>query len=67
MRLRRYCVTVMDNWTPTRDFWTLKGATDFYREHRDCANVFKWDDYAWTWMFGACDRQPRVIKSPLWR
>lgn len=53
MRLRRYCVTVMDNWTPTRLFWTLEGARRFYRERRSCANVFKWEDGLWRWMYGA--------------
>ena len=63
MRLRRYCVTVMDNWTPTREFWTLEGAKRFYREHRECANVFKWESEAWCWMCGAHDRG--IIKSPM--
>jgi len=67
MQLKRYCVTVMDNWTPTRDFWTLSGAHKFYREHMEYANVFKWDGEAWSWMFGAKDRSPRTIKSPIER
>jgi hypothetical protein len=52
---KRYCVTVMDNWTPLRLFWTLDGAKDFYREHRSCANVYKWRDGEWHWMCGAHD------------
>jgi len=57
MKLKRYCVTVMDNWTPMRDFWTLEGAKKFYRLHRQCANVFQWDsrDHVWRWMCGAHD------------
>lgn len=57
MQLKRYCVTVMDNWTPTRDFWTLNGALRFYRPHRAAANVFKWDGEHWCWMFGAHERK----------
>lgn len=66
MKLKRYCVTVMDNWTPMREFWTLEGARRFYREHRACANVFKWaaDEQLWEWIFGALDQKPPVYKSP---
>lgn len=64
-KLKRYCVTVMDNWTPMREFWTLDGAYNFYRKHRTYANVFKWDGEAWCWMFGARDCDPNAIKSPL--
>lgn len=53
--LKRYCVTVSDNWTPLRLFWTLEGAKGFYRNHRSCANVFKWDGEQWDWMCGARD------------
>lgn len=62
MKLKRYCVTVMDNWTPMRDFWTLEGAKRFYRLHRYSANVFKWDGEAWAWMCGAHDRG--IMLSP---
>lgn len=55
MRLRRYCVTVMDNWTPLRTFWTLGGAKKFYRKHREVANVYKWRDDEWQWMCGSND------------
>lgn len=55
MKLRRYCVTVMDNWTPTLVFWTLEGAKQFYRQHRATANVFKWRGGEWQWMCGARD------------
>lgn len=65
MRLKRYRVTVLDNWTPTTDFWTLEGAKKFYRQHRECANVFKWDDGAWHWMCGSRDLDPKRIKSPI--
>lgn len=55
MRFRRYCVTVNDNWTPMRYFWTLEGAKTFYRPRRSHANVFQWRDGAWQWMCGARD------------
>lgn len=62
MRFRRYCVTVMDHWTPMRDFWTLEGAKRFYRLHRHSANVFRWEDGVWCWICGAHDRG--VMLSP---
>lgn len=45
MRLKRYAVTVMDNWTPWRSFWTLRGA----RRWRDSfpvtshIHLFRWN------------------------
>lgn len=33
MKLRRYCVTVMDNWTPTREFFTYARAKRWQDEH----------------------------------
>lgn len=56
MKLKRYCVTVMDHWTPTREFWTLEGAERFYKLHRACANVFVWGEGKWEWICGAHDR-----------
>lgn len=55
MKLKRYCVTVLDNWTPMRTFWTLDGAKAFYKKHRQVGNVFKWDGAEWQWMCGAHD------------
>lgn len=54
--LKRYCVTVNDNWTPLRLFWTLEGAKGFYKKHRNCANVFRWNGVQWGWICGARDR-----------
>ncbi len=66
MRLKRYCVTVLDHWTPTQMFWTLEGAKKHYRKHKlSRANLFKWDGEAWCWMCGARDLDPSFIKSPL--
>jgi len=64
MRLRRYAVTVMDNWTPMQTFWTFQGANKFYLEHRTCANVFKWEDGVWNWLCGARDLDPKIFVSP---
>lgn len=47
MKLRRYCVTVMDNWTPARVFWTYANAVTFYRLHQGCANLFHWERGGW--------------------
>lgn len=44
MRLRRYAVTVMDNWTPMRLFWTLRGARRWCGElwWADHVHLFRW-------------------------
>ena len=46
MKFRRYAVTVMDNWTPVRFFWTFKGARRF-RNKRHGAHLFAWTDDNW--------------------
>ncbi len=56
MKLRRYCVTVLDNWTLTREFWTLEGAKNFYKQHRASGNVYRWEFGDWQWMFGSKER-----------
>ena len=52
MRFRRYCVTVMDNWTPLRDFWTLAGAMKFRNEHLGCAHLHQWFSGRWVEVLG---------------
>lgn len=48
MKLRRYCITVMDNWTPTREFFTLHGALRFRIKHpAELTHLWKWDDGRW--------------------
>lgn len=47
MKLKRYCVTVMDNWTPTREFWTLAGAKRHWLKHAKSSHLFKWQDGKW--------------------
>ena len=44
MRLRRYAVTVMDNWTPMRTFWTRRAARRFRDRHQGYAYLFEWND-----------------------
>lgn len=60
MRLKRYCVTFSDNWTPIKYFWTLEGAKKVYRQHRGYSNVYVWNEYGWKmggweWLCGARD------------
>lgn len=47
MKLRRYAVTVMDHWTPMREFWTFEGAKKFYKDHSSCAYLYQWLDGVW--------------------
>jgi hypothetical protein len=46
MKLRRWCVTVMDNWTPTREFFTLSSALRWRFRHAP-AHLFRWEDGEW--------------------
>lgn len=69
MGLRKFGVTIIDNGTPPRKFWTLEGAKRFYMSHRAYANVFtyehakyengRWESGEWVWMFGARDQAPK--------
>ncbi len=49
MKLKRYCVTVMDNWTETREFWTLTGARRWRDSFPSRAHVhlFRWVTNKW--------------------
>lgn len=47
MRFRKYAVTVMDNWTPMRMFWTYRGARNFFNHHWQIAHLFTWWDGSW--------------------
>jgi len=42
MKLKRWYVTVMDNETPTRDFWTLGGAMAHYLNHTPASYLYRW-------------------------
>lgn len=48
MKLKRYCVTVMDNWTPTRTFWTERGAAKWWAKFQPgVAHLHKWYNGTW--------------------
>lgn len=47
MKLRRYCVTVLDNWTPKRHFWTRRGAERWMYCFAGYAYLFAWDGKEW--------------------
>lgn len=47
MKLKRYCVTVMDNWTPMQEFWTYEGACKHAYRFGTAANIFHWKDGTW--------------------
>lgn len=48
MKLRRYCVTVMDHWTPTREFWTWRNALAHFAKHYPAAHFYAWGrEYGW--------------------
>jgi len=42
MILRRFCVTVMDNWTPMRRFFTLYGARRWCAKIGVNAHLYEW-------------------------
>lgn len=47
MKLRRYCVTVMDNWTCTREFFTLNAANKWRKRHPGYAYLYLWLEGKW--------------------
>lgn len=47
MKFKRWCVTVVDNWTPTREFWTERGALKFRSQHSPCAYLYRWTGIGW--------------------
>ena len=47
MKLRRYCVTVSDNWTPTRYFWRRRSAIRWMVKMGSVANFYVWQDGIW--------------------
>jgi hypothetical protein len=47
MKLRRWCVTIiMDNWTPTRKFFTRARAERHAARHPGCA-LWHWHSAQW--------------------
>ena len=49
VRLRRYCVTFSDNWTPARLLWTAHGALEVADKYA-CAHAFIWKDGEWQYL-----------------
>lgn len=49
MRLRHYCVTVMDNWSPTKEFWTFGAALAYAAKHGHASHLFVWHGPAKVW------------------
>ena len=47
MVLRRYKVTVMDNWTPMGMFWTMRSALAFLDKHPKSGNLYVWNNKEW--------------------
>lgn len=47
--MKRFCVTVMDNWTPTRTFWTFGGALRYAVKHLSAAHLFVWNSNVKAW------------------
>lgn len=66
MRLKRYCVTVVDNWPHTTHFWTLNGAKKYYNKYQERADLFVWKDGAWRWLCGSIvsDDQKGKCREP---
>jgi hypothetical protein len=52
MKFRQYCVTVMDNWTPTQEFWTYKGALEHRNKHLAAAHLYQWFNGGWIKVMG---------------
>lgn len=56
MKLKQYCVTVMDHWTPMREFWTYTGALAFRNEHLAYAHLHQWFGDGWGEVLGPPSR-----------
>lgn len=48
--LKSYCVTVMDNWTPLRLFWTRDGAIRWRDGIGDHAHAYRWQPKLSVWV-----------------
>lgn len=53
---KNYCVTVMDNWTPLRLFWTLNGALKWRDKIGDRAHAYRWHGNVGKWI--------KIYRSP---
>jgi len=61
--LKRYCVTVMDSWTPLRLFWTRKGAIKWRDRMGSYAHAYKWQPTIKSWMKMERDMEWHASKS----
>lgn len=61
MKLKRYAVTIMDGWTPWREFLTYWGARRFYYKHEGRAFLYMWQV---THIRGV---QGALIKHEVWK
>ncbi len=50
MKLRRYCVTVMDNWSSTRRFWTRDAALAYRDKIGEHAHAYRWSGNLSLWV-----------------
>jgi len=50
MKLRRYCVTVMDNWTPMRWFWRRNAALRWRDSIGAHAHAYRWHPNIKKWI-----------------
>lgn len=60
--LKRYCVTVMDCWTPLRLFWTRDGALKWcasMNRYGTCAYAYRWHSNVKKWV----EMSPSFIDS----
>ena len=62
IKLRRWCVTVMDNWTPTREFFTMRGAL----RHAARDRLFPGSVHLWRWELAAVLAWPLALLSAFW-
>lgn len=67
MQLKKYCVTVMDCWTPTQTFWTRRGATKHFNKHdvdsSHAAHLFRWSNGMGKWIEISCQLRGCLMKS----
>lgn len=57
--LKRHCVTVMDNWTPLRLFWTRDGAIRWRDKIGHHAHAYRWHPNVGKWI--EMNRGPPII------
>lgn len=63
MQWRQYAVTVVDHWTPTEMFWTLKGARKHFNRFGEEAHLFRWYAARHTWIELTCSERGHKMQS----